>query len=469
MGRRPGRPLATLLAAGAVSNLGDGVTVAAGPLLAASITRDPRAIAAVGVAWSLPWLLFALVSGAVADRADRRRLMVGADLVRVGSLAALTAAVLGGRASIPALAALFFVNAAAETVFDTAWQSTLPMVVEREELPRANGWLQTVEFAANGLLGPALGGVLFAAAAAAPFAVDAVSFGVSALLLATLPGRFRAARPAAGLGVPAAGGRPTLRADIAEGVRWLLGHRVLRTICWVLAIENIVEMAGFTMLVLLAQDVLGLDARGYGLLLACLAVGGVVGGTVAARLHRHLGDQGSVVGSILLMSAAWALLAATSVAVLAGAGVALYGLAAVWWNVVTVSFRQAVVPNGSRAGSTAPTGWSAGAPSRSGRPPAAWSPSSSAFRPSTAPPRSCSWPWPGWPGGCSTRARSRPPGRRPAHPQKWVRLDRSPGHRCYTSEVPGRHAGRARRRSSEVEQAAHNRCVGGSSPPAATR
>jgi MFS family permease len=337
MGRRPGRPLATLLAAGAVSSLGDGVTVAAAPLLAASVTRDPRAIAAVGVAWSLPWLLFALVSGAVADRADRRRLMVAADLVRVASLAVLTAAVLGGRASIPALVALFFVNAAAETVFDTAWQSTLPMVVDRDDLPRANGWLQTIEFAGNGLLGPALGGVLFAAAAAAPFAVDAASFGVSALLLATLPGRFRAAGPAAGH-------RPTLRADIAEGVGWLLGHRVLRTICWVLAIENIIEMAGFAMLVLLAQDVLGLDARGYGLLLACLAVGGVLGGTVAARLHRRLGDQGSVVGSILLMSAAWSLLAASDLPVVAGAGVALYGLAAVWWNVVTVSFRQAVVP-----------------------------------------------------------------------------------------------------------------------------
>jgi MFS family permease len=337
MGRRPGRPLATLLAAGAVSSLGDGVTLAAAPLLAASVTRDPRAIAAVGVAWSLPWLLFALVSGAVADRADRRRLMVGADLVRVASLAVLTAAVLGGRASIPALVALFFVNAAAETVFDTAWQSTLPMVVDHDELPRANGWLQTIEFAGNGLLGPALGGVLFATAAAAPFAVDAVSFGLSALLLATVPGRFRAAGPAAGR-------RPTLRADIAEGVRWLLGHRVLRTICWVLAIENIVEMAGLAMLVLLAQDVLGLDARGYGLLLACLAVGGMLGGTVAARLHRRLGDQGGVVGSTLLMGAAWALLAATDLPVVAGAGVALYGLAAVWWNVVTISFRQSVVP-----------------------------------------------------------------------------------------------------------------------------
>jgi hypothetical protein len=234
MGRRPGRSLATLLAAGTVSNLGDGVTLAAAPLLAASVTRDPRAIGAVGAAWSLPWLLFALVSGAVVDRSDRRRLMVGADLVRVVGLAGLTAAVVGGRASIPALVALFFVNAAA-----------------------------------------------------APFAVDAASFGISALLLATIPGRFRAAALAATPDGPAPGPRPTLRADIAEGVRWLLGHRVLRTICWVLAIENIVEMAGLAMLVLLA---------------------------------------------------------ATALPVVAGAGIALYGLAAVWWNVVTVSFRQAVVP-----------------------------------------------------------------------------------------------------------------------------
>jgi MFS family permease len=339
VGHRPSRSFGTLLAAGAVSNLGDGVTMAAAPLLAASITRDPRAIGAVGAAWSLPWLLFPLLSGAIADRADRRWLMVGADLARTLSLATLALAVAAGRASIPALLVVFFVNATAETVFDTAWQSTLPMVVDRAELPRANGWLQTVEFAGNGLLGPAAGGVLFAAAAAAPFAVDAASFAVSALLVASVPGRLRAAG-AGSSELP----RPTLRADIAEGVRWLLGHRVLRTICWVLAVENIVEMAGFTMLVLLAQDVLGLDARGYGLLLACLAVGGMAGGVLAARLHRRLGDQGSVVGSILLMGMAWALLAATARPLVAGAAVALYGLAAVWWNVVTVSFRQAVVP-----------------------------------------------------------------------------------------------------------------------------
>jgi MFS family permease len=329
------RSFGTLLVAGAASNFGDGVTLAAAPLLAASITRDPRAIGAVGAAWSLGWLLFALWSGAVADRADRRRLMVGADLVRMASLALLALAVVTGQASIPLLVAVFFVNATAETVFDNAWQATVPMVVGRDDLPRANSRLQMVQLAGNGLAGPALGGLLFAAGAAAPFAVDAATFAVSALLLATMPGRLRADR---------AGPPTTLRADIAEGVRWLLGHRVLRTICWLLALENVVEMAGFAMLVLLAQDVLGLGAGGYGLLLACLAVGGVLGGVVAERLHRRLGDHGSVTGSVVAMAACWALLGVTDLPAVAGAAIALYGLAAVWWNVVTISFRQAVVP-----------------------------------------------------------------------------------------------------------------------------
>ncbi|HEY6591934.1 MAG TPA: MFS transporter [Actinomycetota bacterium] len=266
MGRRPGRSLATLLAAGAVSNLGDGVTLAAAPLLAASVTRDPRAIGAVGVAWSLPWLLFALVSGAVVDRSDRRRLMVGADLVRVVGLAGLTAAVVGGRRSRP------------------WWRcsSSTPPPRRCSTPPgrRPCPWWST----AMTCPGPTAGSR-------------------------------RSSSPATGSSaLPSAGCcSPPPRPPRSPSTR-------------------------------LAQDVLGLDARGYGLLLACLAVGGVLGGTVAARLHRRVGDQGSVVGSILLMSTAWALLAATTLPVVAGAGIALYGLAAVWWNVVTVSFRQAVVP-----------------------------------------------------------------------------------------------------------------------------
>jgi predicted MFS family arabinose efflux permease len=119
---------------------------------------------------------------------------------------------------------------------------------------------------------------------------------------------------------------------------------VLRTICWVLTLENIAEVAGFVMLVLLAREALGLDARGYGLLLASFAVGGLLGAAVTERLHRQAGDAGSVVGATVGMAGAWALLAVTTSSAVAGVALALYGFAAVWWNVVTASFRQAVVP-----------------------------------------------------------------------------------------------------------------------------
>jgi MFS family permease len=304
------RALRTLLVASAASNLGDGVTVAAAPLLAASLTTDPRTLGAVGVALTLPWLLFALPSGAVADRADRRWLMASADLVRAGTIGLLAVAVLAGRASIPVLLVVFFVTTSADTVFHNASQAALPMVVERDGLPRANARFQTVQIAGTTLVGPPLGGVLFAVAAAAPFAVDAASFLISGALLSTLRGRLRPER----IGDPS-----TIWADIAE-------------------------VAGFVMLVLLAREELGLDARGYGLLLASFAVGGLGGAAVAERLRQRVEDAGSLVGSTAGMAGAWALLAATTRPVLAGLALAMYGYAAVWWNVVTASFRQAVVP-----------------------------------------------------------------------------------------------------------------------------
>ena len=303
------RALRTLLVA-AASNLGDGVTVAAAPLLAASLTTDPRTFGAVGVALTLPWLLFALPSGAVADRADRRWLMVGADLVRAGTIGLLAVAVLAGRASIPVLLVVFFVTTSADKVFHNASQAALPMVVERDGLPRANARFETGQIAGTTLVGPPLGGVLFAVVAAAPFAVDAASFLISGALLSTLRGRLRPERT---------GDPSTIWADIVEG-------------------------AGFVMLVLLAREEPGLDARGYGLLLASFAVGGLGGAAVAERLHQQVRDAGSLVGSTAGMAGAWALLAATTRPVLAGLALAVYGFAAVWWNVVTASFRQAVVP-----------------------------------------------------------------------------------------------------------------------------
>src|SRR5215216_1396540 len=344
MGRRPGRPLATLLAAGAVSSLGDGVTLAAAPLLAASVTRDPRAIAAVGVAWSLPWLLFTLVSGGRSrpggpPAADgRRRPGTGGQpgrpdrgrAGRAGLDPGAGGAVLRQRHRRDGVRHRLAVDPAdgGRTRGAASGQRlAADGRVRRQRVARPGAGRRAVRGRGGRpvrrrrrqlrRLGPAAGHP--------PGPVP----GGPAGRRPGCPGRRRAPHPAGGhRRGRALAARPPGAAHHLLGP----GHREHRR-------DGRLGHAGAA-----AQDVLGLDARGYGLLLACLAVGGVVGGTVAARLHRHLDDQGSVVGSILLMSAAWALLAATSVAVLAGAGVALYGLAAVWWNVVTVSFRQAVVP-----------------------------------------------------------------------------------------------------------------------------
>jgi MFS family permease len=326
-----------LWSAAAVSNLGDGVTLAALPLLAASITRDPTKVALVSVAATLPWLLFALVGGAIADRVDRRRAMAITDGFRMLAMAALGVAVLAGFDRLWVLAAVSFVLGSAQTVFDNAAQAILPSVVTETALETANGRLAAAETLTNQFVGPPLGAFLFAAAASAPFFLDAASFGLAALLVLLLRGRFRTPRPDGPL--------PTMRADIAEALRWLWHHTLLRTLAIALGVMNLLEEAIWSMLVLYTLEVLHLSAAGYGVLLASTAVGALVGSFCGAALSRRLG-AGRVLllavfgwGSMLLIPAIWA----NTIAV--GVALAIAAFFGVLWNVVTVSLRQSLVPD----------------------------------------------------------------------------------------------------------------------------
>jgi MFS family permease len=260
-----------------VSNLGDGVTLVAGPLLAASLTRDPRLVAGLAVAQRLPWLLFSLVSGALVDRLERRRLMVRVDAARAVAVGLLGVAVLADVATLPLLYAVFFALGTAETLFDNAAVSILPAVVPREELARANGRLLGAQMVANELVAPPLGGLLFATAAAVPFLLDAGTFAAAAVLVAAMSGRFRVERPEGA--VPT-----TLRGEIAEGVRWLARHRLLRILAVAIALMNLTLSATLSISVLYAQDRIGLGSVGYGLLLSSVAVGGISASLLAERV-----------------------------------------------------------------------------------------------------------------------------------------------------------------------------------------
>ena len=334
-----GPDFAKLWTANAVSNLGDGVTLVAGPLLAASLTRDPRLVAGLAVAQRLPWLVFSLLSGALVDRLDRRLLMVRVDAARCVVVGLLGVAVLADVATLPLLYVVFFALGTAETLFDNAAVSILPAVVPREQLARANGRLLGVQMVANELVAPPLGGLLFATAAAVPFLLDAGSFAAAAAaaLVAAMAGRFRVERPEGDAAT-------TLRGEIAEGVRWLAGNRLLRILAVAIALMNLTLSATLSISVLYAQERLGLGSVGYGLLLSSMAVGGISASLVAERVIGWLGPATTMRLGLVIESSTHLVLAVTRSPFLVGAIFALFGFHAMTWSVISVSLRQEIIP-----------------------------------------------------------------------------------------------------------------------------
>jgi MFS family permease len=332
---RLGRDYWRLWWANTISSTGDGAFVAALPLLAVTITRDPRLVAVVTAATFLPWLLLSLPAGAVVDRYDRAALMWRAQAVQAAVVAVVAILIVAHRADIAVLAVGGLLLGSAEVIFSNAAQSVLPALVPPDLLPKANGSQQVSLTVGESFLGPPVGSLLFAAAAALPFGLDAASFAGSAALLAGLPKTN---------GTREDTKRPTIRAQIAEGLRWLAGHRLLRLVAVLLGIYNFANQMGQAILVLLATQVLHVSTRGYGLLLAASAVGSVVGGLVNPVLTRRLGLLPSLILPAVVDAAAFVGLGLAPDPAVAAALLAVQGFSVTMWNVVTVSLRQRIVP-----------------------------------------------------------------------------------------------------------------------------
>jgi MFS family permease len=327
-----------LWSASAVSNLADGIFWIALPLLALRLTDSPALVAGVVFASRLPWLLFALVAGALADRLDRRRTMILVDLVRVGLLGSLSAAILLDVATIPMLYIVAFALGVFETLFDTSAQSIMPSIVPRSRLSLANGRLYAAELTMNQFVGPPLGGLLAAVAIGAAFGTSAVAYLLAALVLLSITGSFRPVRE----GPPA-----RLDREIAEGLRYLVGHPLLRTLAVMVGISNLGGAAVFAIFVLYAVEPgpLGLSEVGFGLLATAGAVGSVAGSLLAPRLEKVAGRANLLAISIAVMAIAAALPAFTTSVLVVAVGLVLGGMMSMAWNVVTVSLRQRIVPD----------------------------------------------------------------------------------------------------------------------------
>lgn len=341
---RTNRNYRLLLGASSISNLGDGIAMVAIPWLATLLTHDPLLVSAVAMAQRLPWLLLALPAGVLTDRADRRSLMLRADLARM----ALTICMLGivfakpdiplaeeGKlTSILLLIMLAFLFGSAEVIRDNAAQTILPAIVDPSDLEHANGQLWTAEQITGQFIGPPFAGALIAVGVALPFGVDASLYALAAGLIwmIALPPRkavvnlhFRSALP--------------------EGLGWMRRNPNILRLAIMLGAINAVFVGGMTVLVLYAQEILNLTPTGYGLLLSFGAFGGVLGGIFAPGWAATLGMRNSLVLSLGCFVLVNLLLGLFGSVAMAGLALFLEAAAGMLWNVVTVSYRQRLIPD----------------------------------------------------------------------------------------------------------------------------
>lgn len=325
-----------LWTAAVVSRFGDALRTSALPLLAARLTDAPLAIASVTACGYVPWLLFGLVGGAVADRVDQRRAMWAVDSVRGLLVAAFALAVALGHASIPLLLLLAFALTTLQTLFDNASTALLPSLVDRQALGAANARLMTGQQIAGGLLGAPLVPLLLTAGAFMPFAADAGTYLAAAALVASLRTRppQRAPRPVGS----------TLRAEIGEGLRALWQDRALRAVCVSTLLCNIGMGALIATLVLHVTRWLHAGTAGYAAAMTAYSAGSIAGGFLAQRVARRTGRVRALLVAGTVQTSSLVLIGTVRHLGALAAGMLLLGAMNMVWNVNQVTLMQQRAP-----------------------------------------------------------------------------------------------------------------------------
>jgi MFS family permease len=293
-----------------VSQMGSQVSLVAIPLLAAVTLRaTPLEMGILTAAETGPYLLVALPAGVIADRADRRLMMIVCDIGRLVALLAIPALWAGGMLSLPVLAGVAFVTGCLSVGFDVAATSYLPEIVPADSLVAAN---QQLEVASSGaqIAGPGIGGLLFTFfGGALAVLVDALSYGISAISLAGIrrPGRDRPVMR----DEPNPAVARTLRAQLLDGPRLVMGDRVLRDLALSTAAFNLASSMILATFTLFAVRELGIGAAGFGLVFALGNVGFLAGAIVSARIAARglgraltIGALGSTLATLIIPLAA---------------------------------------------------------------------------------------------------------------------------------------------------------------------
>ncbi len=318
-----------------ISNLGDGIGLAAGPLLVASQTQDPFLVALGGLLQRLPWLLFGLYAGVLADRVDRRALVVLVNLMRAAVLTVLTAALLTGSVNIAVVLVAMLLLGTAEVFADTTTGTLLPMTVAKADLGVGNARVMAGLITMNQLVGPAVGAALFVVGMAWPFLTQALCVALGAVLVSRM-GLTPVSRPA--------GRSHHLGREVLQGFRWTWSNPAVRTLTLTIVTFNVTFGAAWSVLVLYATQRLGLGAVGFGLLTTVSAAGGLAGTAAYDWLERHASLATIMRGGLVIETFTHLGLAVTTTGWVAMAILFVFGAHAFVWGTTSRTVRMRAVP-----------------------------------------------------------------------------------------------------------------------------
>lgn len=330
-----------LWAGSIVSNLADGVLIAAAPLLAITLTDSTVLISIIGAMVMLPWLLFAIPIGALVDRVDRRLILAGSNAIRSTVIGGLALSVATGHVTIYWLIASAFVIGVCEVATDTTAQSLIPQILDEEHYEKGNSRLQISETVIQGFIGAPLSGFLYALAMWLPFMINSIGYAVATLLALSIPIQYLQDVRTEN----AKENKPHFIEDIKFGIRYLYNHKTLRRLVITTATIGVCYSMGTATMVLFIIKELELAPQYFGVVLTIQGVGALLGAIVAPKASKRFGRSimmtlGIFVSSLVLLLQGFAPNIYIFVAL-----ATLGGFAISQWNILLMATYQTIIPN----------------------------------------------------------------------------------------------------------------------------